>query len=64
MLLACTGVVLAQNAEKPSSPSAARAAQQAPVIPDRYIVAFDDKAFQSVERTSSMAAERASARGR
>ena len=63
VLITCTGVVFAQNAEKPSTPAAARAAQKAPVIPDRYIVVFNDEAFQSAERISSLAAvERTSAR--
>ncbi len=66
MLLACTGVVLAQTTEqsraakKPSSPSA-QAAQKARVLPDRYIVVLKDKAVQSAEQ-NSQASEKAAAR--
>jgi subtilisin len=58
MLLACTGVVLAQSADefratkKPSS-SSTQDAQEARAIPDRYIVVLNEEATQAAERSSA-----------
>ena len=66
LVLACTGVVLAQTADeslavkKPASAST-QAAEQARIIPDRYIVVLKDDAVQSAGQPAG-AAERAAAR--
>jgi subtilisin family serine protease len=58
MLLACTGVVLAQTTDepraagKPPSPST-QAAQKARAIPDHYIVVLNEEATQAAERSSA-----------
>src|SRR3712207_5886883 len=58
MLLTCTGAVLAQATKKPSSPST-QAAENARVIPDRYIVVLKDKAAQSAGQSSEVSEQSA-----